>query len=84
MTYFETVFLPPPRFVQASALTLSSYCTIEKAVDLNCPKAIPRKELQHLHIQPLCSRTKLGHNFRLFFLEVLLNNWYDPRNKIPF
>ena len=78
MTYFETVFLPPPRFVQASALTRSSYCTIEKAVDL------PRKELQHLHIQPLCSRTKLGHNFRLFFLEVLLNNWYDPRNKIPF
>ena len=34
MTYFETVFLTPARFVQALTLTLSSYCTIGKAIDL--------------------------------------------------
>ena len=72
MTYFEALFLAPPRFVVASALTpvlsLSLSLSFSLSLSLSLPivllekllpglKVRPRKQLQHRHIQLLRSLT---------------------------
>ena len=62
MTYFEALFLAPPRFVVASALTPVLSLSVSLPIVLlekllPGPKARPRKELQHRHIQLLLSLT---------------------------